>query len=77
VRSKSVASLRECRCILDIIRLSVKAVIGSSIYQDIPLYSEENFMDKAPEDLRTEEVLTNEHSLMLNRLNFELAERQR
>jgi THO complex subunit 5 len=52
-------------------------MIGSSIYQDIPLYSEEDFMDKAPEDLRTEEVLTNEHSLMLNRLNFELAERQR
>ncbi|KAI0092675.1 Fms-interacting protein-domain-containing protein [Irpex rosettiformis] len=49
----------------------------ASIYQDIPLYSEEEFMEKAPEALRSEEVLSNEHALMLNRLNFELAERQR
>ncbi|KAI0759907.1 Fms-interacting protein-domain-containing protein [Irpex lacteus] len=49
----------------------------ASIYQDIPLYSEEEFLEKAPEALRTEEVLANEHTVMLNRLNFELAERQR
>lgn len=48
-----------------------------SIYQDIPLYSEEEFLEKAPESLHTEEALSNEHLLMLNRLNFELAERQR
>ena len=47
------------------------------MYQDIPLYSEEEFLEKAPEALRTEEALSNEHQLMLNRLNFELAERQR
>jgi hypothetical protein len=49
----------------------------SSIYQDIPLYSMEEFLDRAPEELRTEDVLNNEHSLMLNRLSFELQERQR
>lgn len=48
-----------------------------SIYQDIPLYSEEEFLEKAPESLRIEEALSNEHVLMLSRLNFELAERQR
>lgn len=47
------------------------------MYQDIPLYSEEEFLEKAPESLRTDEALSNEHTLMLNRLNFELAERQR
>lgn len=31
----------------------------------------------APEEARTEVVLTDEHQLMLNRLSFELAERQR
>ncbi|KAI0337584.1 hypothetical protein BDW22DRAFT_1339506 [Trametopsis cervina] len=49
----------------------------ASNYQDIALYSEEEFLENAPESMRTEEVLNDEHSLMLNRLNFELAERQR
>lgn len=31
----------------------------------------------APEESRTKEILDDEHQLMLNRLNFELAERQR
>jgi hypothetical protein len=35
------------------------------------------FLEEAPLELRTEEVLDSEHQLMLNRLNFELAERQR
>ena len=37
----------------------------------------EEFMQLAPEEARTEEVLTDEHQLMLNRLSFELSERQR
>jgi THO complex subunit 5 len=49
----------------------------NSVYQDIPLYNEEEFMQLAPEDSRTEEILVDEHRLMLARLNFELAERQR
>lgn len=49
----------------------------SSVYQDIPLYSIEEFKRLAPEPARTDEVLEDEHQLMLNRLSFELAERQR
>ncbi|KAG5651432.1 hypothetical protein H0H81_008662 [Sphagnurus paluster] len=49
----------------------------SSIYQDVPLYSLEEFKLLAPEAARTEDVLSDEHQLMLNRLSFELAERQR
>ncbi|KAG6817420.1 hypothetical protein H0H87_009065 [Tephrocybe sp. NHM501043] len=49
----------------------------SSIYQDVPLYSLEEFTRLAPEAARTEDVLSDEHQLMLNRLSFELAERQR
>lgn len=37
----------------------------------------EEFEYLAPEGSRTEEVLADEHQLMLNRLAFELAERQR
>ena len=48
-----------------------------SIYQDIPLYSPEEFLSLAPQEARTDDVLQNEHQLMLNRLSFELAERQR
>jgi THO complex subunit 5 len=49
----------------------------ASIYQDIPLYSIEEFKVLAPAEARTEDALANEHQLMLNRLNFELTERQR
>ncbi|KZT12747.1 uncharacterized protein LAESUDRAFT_709935 [Laetiporus sulphureus 93-53] len=49
----------------------------ASIYQDIPLYSIEEFTQLAPEEARTEGVLADEHQLMLNRLSFELVERQR
>ncbi|KAF8739236.1 hypothetical protein AX14_010400 [Amanita brunnescens Koide BX004] len=49
----------------------------ASIYQDVPLYSIEEFQTLAPEEARTEEVLADEHQLMLNRLSFELVERQR
>ncbi|KAI9063198.1 hypothetical protein FKP32DRAFT_1592659 [Trametes sanguinea] len=48
-----------------------------SIYQDIPLHSLEEFTQLAPEEARTEDVLSDEHQLMLNRLSFELSERQR
>ena len=51
--------------------------ICSSIYQDVPLYSLEEFKRLAPEEAHTEEVLQDEHQLMLNRLSFELVERQR
>ncbi|KAF5388117.1 hypothetical protein D9615_000424 [Tricholomella constricta] len=49
----------------------------ASIYQDVPLYSMEEFKRLAPEEACTEDVLSDEHQLMLNRLSFELAERQR
>ncbi|GJE84027.1 hypothetical protein PsYK624_001010 [Phanerochaete sordida] len=49
----------------------------ASIYQDVPLYTMEEFLERAPEETRAEEILNNEHSLMLSRLQFELAERQR
>ena len=49
----------------------------SSIYQDVPLYSVDEFKCLAPQEARTEHVLSDDHQLMLNRLSFELAERQR
>ena len=49
----------------------------SSVYQDIPVHSLEDFMQIAPEAARTDDVLHDEHQLMLNRLSFELSERQR
>ncbi|KAI0375678.1 hypothetical protein BV20DRAFT_932909 [Pilatotrama ljubarskyi] len=49
----------------------------ASIHQDIPVHSLEEFTQLAPEEARTEEVLADEHQLMLNRLSFELSERQR
>ncbi|PFH52740.1 hypothetical protein AMATHDRAFT_1791 [Amanita thiersii Skay4041] len=49
----------------------------ASIYQDVPLYTLEQFKSLAPEEARTDDVLSDEHQLMLNRLSFELAERQR
>ncbi|THV08544.1 hypothetical protein K435DRAFT_847399 [Dendrothele bispora CBS 962.96] len=49
----------------------------ASVYQEVPLYSLEEFVQLAPEEARTPEVLSDEHQLMLNRLSFELAERQR
>ncbi|KAF9259526.1 hypothetical protein L218DRAFT_933661 [Marasmius fiardii PR-910] len=49
----------------------------ASVYQDVPLYSLEEFERLAPEEARTSNVMANEHQLMLNRLSFELAERQR
>jgi hypothetical protein len=41
------------------------------------LHSLEEFEQLAPEESRTGEVLADEHQLMLNRLSFELTERQR
>jgi len=49
----------------------------ASVYQDIPLYGLDEFERLAPEEARTSTVLSDEHQLMLNRLSFELAERQR
>ncbi|KAF5389053.1 hypothetical protein D9757_004898 [Collybiopsis confluens] len=49
----------------------------ASVYQDIPLYSLEEFQRLAPEEASSLSVLEDDHQLMLNRLSFELAERQR
>ncbi|KAI0254382.1 Fms-interacting protein-domain-containing protein [Lactifluus subvellereus] len=49
----------------------------ASVYQDIQMYSIEQFIELSPPEAHTEDVLTNEHQLMLNRLGFELVERQR
>ncbi|KAI0776081.1 Fms-interacting protein-domain-containing protein [Trametes elegans] len=49
----------------------------ASIYQDVPVHSLEEFQELAPEEARTDDVLSDEHQLMLNRLSFELSERQR
>jgi len=51
--------------------------INRSIYQEIPLYTLDEYKELAPEEARTDEILADEHQLMISRLNFELAERQR
>ncbi|KAF9922692.1 THO complex subunit 5 [Linnemannia zychae] len=45
-----------------------------TFYQDVPLVSMEEFREMAPENLNN---TTDEHQLMLNRLQFELEERKR
>lgn len=50
---------------------------NSSIYQDVPLHSLEEFLDLAPLEARSQSVIEDEHQLLLNRLSFELEERQR
>jgi hypothetical protein len=47
------------------------------VYQDIPLYTLDEFSSHAPVEMRTEDVMVDEHQLMLNRLNLELLERQK
>ncbi|KAJ7638828.1 Fms-interacting protein-domain-containing protein [Roridomyces roridus] len=49
----------------------------ASVYQDIPLYSFEEFKLLAPPEACTDDVLADEHQLLLNRLSFEFVERQR
>ncbi|KIJ20035.1 hypothetical protein PAXINDRAFT_67712 [Paxillus involutus ATCC 200175] len=49
----------------------------ASIYQDVPLHSLPEFQELAPPEARSPDVLETPHQLMLNRLSFELAERQR
>ncbi|KAI9574874.1 Fms-interacting protein-domain-containing protein [Boletus coccyginus] len=49
----------------------------ASIYQDVPLHSLPEFQELAPPEARTPDVFENPHQLMLNRLSFELVERQR
>ena len=41
------------------------------------MYSIEQFIELSPTEAHSEDVLSNEHQLMLNRLGFELVERQR
>lgn len=55
----------------------VSAGQPSSIYEDIPLHDLDDFLQLAPPEASTPEVMQDEHQLMLNRLSFELAERQR
>ncbi|KAG8692010.1 hypothetical protein FRC11_012356 [Ceratobasidium sp. 423] len=49
----------------------------NSIYQEIPLHTMDEFMSIAPEEAKSEEVLKDEHQLLLRRLNLELSERTR
>lgn len=51
--------------------------MSSSVYQDIPLYTLDQFELLAPPEARSEDVLSDEHQLLLNRLSFEFVERQR
>lgn len=69
--------MRPCTC--EIVRARSLTLIASyrSIYQDIPFHALEEFKQIAPEEARTDGVLADEHQLMLNRLSFELSERQR
>jgi len=41
------------------------------------MYPLEQFIELSPPEAHSEDVLSNEHQLMLNRLGFELVERQR
>jgi THO complex subunit 5 len=41
------------------------------------MYSVEQFIELSPSEAHSEEALSDEHQLMLNRLGFELVERQR
>lgn len=52
-------------------------LVFSSVYQDIPLYTLEEFKHLAPPEACTEDILSDEHQLLLNRLSFEFVERQR
>ena len=56
---------------------SLRARHSSSVYQDIQMYSIEQSIELSPLEAHAEDVLSNEHQLMLNRLGFELVERQR
>ncbi|KAF8484939.1 Fms-interacting protein-domain-containing protein [Russula ochroleuca] len=49
----------------------------ASVYQDIQMYSVEQFIELSPPEAHSEDALSDEHQLMLNRLGFELVERQR
>ncbi|KAF7332224.1 THO complex subunit 5 [Mycena kentingensis (nom. inval.)] len=49
----------------------------STIYQDVATHSMEEFLRLAPPEARGDEVLADEHQLLLNRLSFEFVERQR
>ena len=41
------------------------------------MYSIEQFIELSPSEAHSQDVLSDEHQLMLNRLGFELVERQR
>lgn len=49
----------------------------SSIYQDVALHTEDEFLQMTPPEAKTPEILGDEHLLLLTRLRFELAERKR
>ena len=48
-----------------------------SIYQDITLHSVDEFLKLAPPEMCPPDITANDHQLMIQRLSFELAERQR
>lgn len=51
--------------------------MNRSVYQDVPLHPLDQYAALAPAESTGEETMQDEHQLMLQRLNFELAERQR
>ncbi len=51
--------------------------IRRSIYQDTAMHTEEEFVELAGEEDKTEAALSDPHAMMLARLRFELKERQR
>ncbi|ELU45843.1 FimP domain-containing protein [Rhizoctonia solani AG-1 IA] len=73
--------IEKCRQFKWVFRLvlSSEAIskINSSIYQEVPLHTLDEFMSISPEEARTEEILKDEHQLLLRRLNLELSERAR
>lgn len=76
-RLKSADNLRTVPFFSSYLARDSETVQTSCIYQDVPLYPLDEFIQLAPPEARTEDVLGDEHQLMLNRLSFELAERQR
>lgn len=74
---REIDKCRQFAYVLPIPVTLLSLTLPSSIYQDVPLHSLAEFQELAPPEARTTDVLGNPHQLMLNRLSFELAERQR
>ena len=79
-RSRNAANLRvyisQAMSCISLTGFRLLSHVFSSVYQDIPLYTLDEFHERAPESLRDESTAS-DHALMLARLNYELQERQR